>query len=89
MASSSIRRIRSGTCSGLDTAPCRYSSANPRIEVSGVRSSWLASVTNRRIRSSDAFAACAEASRSPNADSIWLSMPFSATESRPTSVIRP
>ena len=34
-------------------APCRYSSAKPRIVVSGVRSSWLASVMNRRIRSSE------------------------------------
>ena len=35
------------------TAPCRYSSAKPRIEVSGVRSSWLASATKRRIRSAE------------------------------------
>ncbi len=47
---------------------------------SGVRSSWLASATNRRIRSSDAV-------RAANACSIWPSMTFSAPDSRPTSVV--
>ena len=32
-----------------DSAPCRYSSEKPRIDISGVRSSWQASATNRRI----------------------------------------
>ena len=39
--------------SGSATAPCRYSSAKPRMVVSGVRSSWEASATNCRIRSSE------------------------------------
>ena len=43
-------------------APCRYNSAKPRIVVSGVRSSWLASVMNRRILSSDVRAPSADES---------------------------
>ena len=45
----------------------------------GVRSSWLASATKRRSRSS-------EADRSAKAVSIWLSMAFRARPSRPISV---
>ena len=44
-----------------------------------MRSSWEASATNRRIRASDAV-------RASNARSIWVSIPLSATPSRPTSV---
>lgn len=51
----------------------------PRIPASGVRSSCEASATNRRIRASDS-------ARAAKAASIWVSMPLSAMESRPTSV---
>jgi hypothetical protein len=44
------------TSSG-DRAPWRYSSAYPRIDVSGVRSSWDASAAKRRVRASDAVRA--------------------------------
>ena len=67
-------------------APWRYSSANPRIVVSGVRSSWLASVMNRRIRSSDVRACSADDSDDATARWICASMPLSANDSRPTSV---
>jgi hypothetical protein len=40
------------------------------MDVSGVRNSWLASVTKRRMRSSDVRASAAELSRSWTADSI-------------------
>ncbi len=53
--------------------------ACPRMVVSGVRSSWLASATKRRSRAS-------ESARAANACSIWASMLLSAAESRPTSV---
>src|ERR1700716_995978 len=52
------------------------------MAVSGVRSSWLASATKRRSRSSEAV-------RSAKAVSIWLSMAFSARPSRPISVSGP
>ena len=68
-------------------APWRYSSANPRIVVSGVRSSWLASATNRRIRSSDRRAGSSDASVAANAVWICASIPLSAADSRPTSVL--
>ena len=67
-------------------APCRYSSAKPRMVVSGVRSSWLASVMNRRIRSSEPRAVSAEDSEEATACWIWVSIPLSANDSRPTSV---
>ena len=51
-----------------------------------MRSSWLASAMNRRIRSADSRAASSDCSRSWNADSIWLSMMFSDRPSRPISV---
>ena len=54
--------------------------------MSGVRSSWLASATNRRIRSSLVRAADSEASRSRKAVSIWSTIELKAPESRPTSV---
>ena len=54
--------------------------------MSGVRSSWLASATNWRIRSSDRRAAASDLVRARNEDSIWASMAFSARPSRPTSV---
>ncbi len=51
-----------------------------------MRSSWLASATKRRIRSSLARASDSDASRARNADSIWSTIPLKALESRPTSV---
>ncbi len=74
---------------GSVVAPCRYSSAKPRIVVSGVRSSWLASATKRRILASDSRAAASEASVAAKADWIWASIPFSERESRSTSVLVP
>ncbi len=65
---------------------CRYSSAKPRIDVSGVRSSWLASATNRRIRASEERADSSESRRSSNAVSIWPSITFNAWARPPTSV---
>src|SRR5439155_301021 len=62
------------------TAPRRNSSAYPRMDVSGVRSSWDASARNRRSRSSDAV-------RSAKACSIWASIALSATPNWPTSVL--
>jgi hypothetical protein len=59
-ASSSIRRISLATSSGSATAPCRNSSANPRIVVSGVRNSCEASATNWRIFSSERTARASE-----------------------------
>ena len=54
--------------------------------MSGVRSSWLASATNWRIRSSDRRAAASDRVRAWNDDSIWASIRFSDRPSRPTSV---
>src|SRR5260370_447796 len=56
------------------------------MAVSGVRSSWLASATNCRIRSSDLRAASSDAARASKAVSIWASMLLSDRPSRPTSV---
>ncbi|MBB3725813.1 hypothetical protein FHR33_001673 [Nonomuraea dietziae] len=69
-------------------APCLNSSANPLIEVSGVRSSCEASATNLRISSAERPAVSAAASRSLTALSIWASIPLSARPSLPTSVRR-
>ena len=92
-ASSSIRRMRRSSSAGSRPAPCRYSSAKPLMVVRGVRSSWLASATKRRIRSSERLAAsserralASEAALAPKADSIWASMVLRARPSRPTSV---
>ena len=52
-ASSSMRRIVLARSSGRSAAPRRNSSAYPRIDVSGVRSSCDASATKRRSRASD------------------------------------
>ena len=87
MASSSMRASRSDTAAGSVTAPWRCSSAKPRIEVSGVRSSWLASATNRRMRSSERRARASDAARAPKARSICSSMALSARLSRPISVL--
>ena len=90
---SSIRRIRRSSSAGSRDPPCRYSSAKPLMVVRGVRSSWLASATKRRIRSSERLAAsserralASEAALAPKADSIWASMVLRARPSRPTSV---
>ncbi len=99
-ASSSIRRTSLSASSRELAAPCRYSSAKPRIVVSGVRSSCEASATNCRIRSSDSRArlSAARAARSAwraaasealcalNAASICESMALSARARFPTSV---
>ncbi len=76
------------------SSPSRNSSANPLIEVSGVRSSCEASAMNRRITSSERLAAVADAradsaasSRSRAATSIWASMALSERPSLPTSVV--
>ena len=53
-AAQHVGRVRSA-------APCRYSSAKPRIVVSGVRSSCEASATNWRIRSSERTARASDA----------------------------
>ncbi len=55
--------------------------------MSGVRSSWLASATNWRIRSSERRAAASDRVRASNDVSIWASMLFSDRPSRPTSVV--
>ena len=79
MASSVMRRIASSTWGRSVSAPCWYSSALARSEASGVRSSWLASAKNRRVASW-------LASRSLMKSSMRVSIPFSATPRRPTSV---
>jgi len=78
--------MRDITISMSRAAPCRYNSAKPRMVVSGVRSSWLASVMKRRMRSSEITACCAEYSDEATACWIWASIPLSAAASRPTSV---
>ena len=75
----SIREINSFVFSPSGTAPCRCSSANPRIAVKGVRSSWLASATKRRNLSS----LCMRASK---ASSIRESIVLREVLKRPTSV---
>ena len=57
----------------------RDSSEYPRIDDSGVRSSWLASATNCRMRSSLRWRTASEAS-------TWSSSVFSAAPTRPVSV---
>ena len=64
----------------------RKYSAKPRIAVTGVRSSWLASATKRRIRSSLWCAAASDSSWAWNAVSIWLSIVFSDRPRLPISV---
>ena len=78
-ASASMRAIDRARSSGRVSAPRRNSSAYPRIDVIGVRSSCEASPTNRRRRSS-------EARRSSNAASIWVSIALSEVPSLPISV---
>ena len=51
-----------------------------------MRSSWLASATKRRIRSSEPRACSSDACWARKALSIRESIPFSAVVSRPTSV---
>ena len=76
-ASCSIRRMAFGSSEG-PSAPWRYSSAYPRIVVSGVRSSWLASAANWRTF-------CSDRSRAPNACSILSSIVLIAAPSLPVS----
>ena len=79
VASDSMRCMAAATSSSSRSPPCRYSSENPRMVTRGVRSSWEASCTKRRILSS-------EISLSRNADSMCASIALRERESRPTSV---
>ena len=74
-----MRSIACPTWSGSVIAPCRYSSAYPRMVTSGVRSSWEASDTNCRMRFSDCL-------RPSKESSMWPSIVLSAAESLPSSV---
>ena len=78
--SSSIRDIAFSVSAGFRAAPMRNSSAYPRIEASGVRSSWDTSARKRRSRPS-------VASRWVKASSSRSSIEFSARPRRPTSVL--
>ena len=75
----SIRPTSSEVAASPLTAPCRCSSAKPRIAVSGVRSSWLASATKRRNLFSLAVRAAKDSS-------IRESIALSEVTKRPTSV---
>ena len=81
LASDSIRSIALATSSDFVIAPCRYSSAYPRIVTRGVRSSWEASETNWRMRFSERVCPSKESSIRP-------SIVFSAADRRPSSVLR-
>ena len=76
-ASCSMRRIAFGSSAGPN-APCRYSSAYPRIVVSGVRSSWEASAANWRTF-------CSDCSRAPKACWMRSSIVLIAPASLPVS----
>jgi hypothetical protein len=82
-ASDSTRRRVCATSSWLGVRPSRScrrrNSAYPRIEASGVRSSWLASATNWRTWVSDSCRAASDCS-------TWSSSRLSAVPTRPTSV---
>ena len=76
-----MRRMAFGSRSS-PSAPCRYSSAYPRIVVSGVRSSCDASAANCRTF-------CSESQRARNACWIRSSMVLIAPASRPASAWSP
>ena len=78
LPSVSIRRSESDASSSRPPR-IRTSSAYPRSEVSGVRSSCEASARKRRIRCSDSYRAVYSVSTAP-------SMVFTASASCPTSV---
>jgi len=78
--SRSMRAISSLVSLSPVTAPWRWSSANPRIAVSGVLSSCDASATNLRSLPSDSLRAAKDSSMR---DNIVLSEPTK----RPTSVV--
>ena len=78
-ASPSMRLIAFSVPAASRAAPIRNSSAYPRIEASGVRSSCDASARKRRRRSSLAWRSAKACSRRP-------SIALSAIPSRPTSV---
>ncbi|HEX8005806.1 MAG TPA: hypothetical protein VF482_05180 [Trebonia sp.] len=67
------------TASGDSPGWRSASSAYPRIEASGVRSSWLASAANRRSRAS-------LAARRTSARSTWPSIRLNAAPTCPVSV---
>ena len=75
----SMRPIASSSSGPGGVPPRRYSSANPCIDVNGVRSSCDASARNCRRRCSDAVRACTAAS-------TRLSIALRAEPSRPGSV---
>ena len=79
MLSDSTRPSAYATSAGTGSCPRRDSSAYPRIEASGVRSSWLASATNWRTRVS---LSCRAVSAAETCPSIRLS----AAPTWPTSV---
>ncbi len=68
-------------------APSSASSANPRIVVSGVRSSWLASATNCRIRPSDSRACFSDSAWAAKASSMRVTMTLNEPASWSTSVL--
>ena len=78
-ASCSVRRIASSSSPSSARPPMRYSSAYPRMVVTGVRNSCEASATNWRSRSWDS-------SRASNADSRRSSIWLRAMPSSPASV---
>ncbi|CAM4252477.1 hypothetical protein KIPE111705_46170 [Kibdelosporangium persicum] len=80
VASRLMRFIVSSMSEGVDRAPIRYSSVEPLMPKSGVRSSWLTSETKVRIRSSDA-------ARPAKASSSWPSMVLSDAARCPISVL--
>ena len=78
-ASDSMRPSACRVSGPISSRPRRVSSAYPRMEASGVRSSWLASATNCRTRVS---LSCRALSAEPTCPSIRLS----AAPTCPTSV---
>ena len=76
----SIRPSNSLVATSPCTAPWRCNSAKPRIAVSGVRNSWLASATKRRRRFSLVV-------RALNASSILVSIWLRLETNFPTSVL--
>ena len=76
--SSSMRRMMTPWSTWALSVPNRNSSAKPRMDVSGVRSSWDASARKCRSR-------CSVASRSANDVSSSPNIEFSARPSWPTS----
>nr|RZI36526.1 hypothetical protein BJQ95_01087 [Cryobacterium sp. SO1] len=79
LASDSMRASEYSVISGSSALSWRVSSAYPWMAASGVRNSWEASVTNRRIRRS-------VAARTLSAVSTWSSSWLRASPTMPASV---